>query len=117
MKAFRPSRSSFVRSFARAKSSVSLRIPWLLMMCITIFLLMSYVRRILKYVVLQMQLVWNDVFPSRPYLLLRFEEISPNQIQGDQDCGILHCLSFNISISRYIVLVAVTKVDTYIIVG
>ena len=38
-----------------------------------------------------MQLVLNNIFPSRSYFILRFEEISPNQGQGDQDCGILQC--------------------------
>ena len=65
------------------------------------------------YFIFQMQLAFKDVFPSEPYLLLWFEEISLNNVQGNQDC-VLFCY---ISISRYIVLVAISKLDTFIIVG
>lgn len=59
-----------------------------------------------------MQLIFKDVFPSEPYLLLWFEENSLNKVQGEQDC-VLFC---HIPISRYIVLVVISKLDTYNIV-
>lgn len=113
MKVFRSSISSSACSFTRAKGSVPLRIHGLLMISITLLLLRRLRLKDFKIYFTLNAAFFNYRFSIKA--LLAFEQILPNEDQGDQDyISVLIC---HISIGRYIVLVVVIKVNTYIAAG